>query len=287
MEYSMTQDALAARLQAKEAVRQAGLIATPGGFRPPSFVHRVGRGQSIVKRGGVSHLIDMATAKLIGTAAAAVKPPSPTAPPVNWVTWANWNNNTGNSITSLSTTWTVPSPPAASSGQLLYLFNGLENASGNEILQPVLQWGVSGAGGGNLWSVASWYADSNGHAYSTPSVPVNPGDTLTGIMTEIAVYSDGTRNYNCQFQGIDGTILVAQGMDELTIAEQTLEAYWVTDVSEYPATPSTAMKQIAIATSEGPLVATWTPGTQASPKYGEHTGIAGNGTAAVEIAIFY
>jgi len=283
----MNEDAKAERSQQMESVEKAGLIATPGGFRPPAFVHRIQRNQSIVKRGGVSHVIDMATARLIGSPAAATKPPNPTAPPVNWVTWASWNNNTGNPITSLSTTWTVPSPPTNSSGQLLYLFNGLENVAGNEILQPVLQWGASGAGGGNLWTVASWYADSNGHAFSTASVPVNPGDVLIGVMSEVAVYDDGTRNYVCQFQGINGTTLVAQGMDELTVAEQTLEAYWVTDVSEYPPDPSTAMTQIAIATSAGNIAATWSPYTQATPSFGEHTGITNNGTAAVEIDIYY
>ena len=44
------------------------------------------------------------------------------------------------------------------------------------IYQPVLQWGVSAAGGGNSWAVASWYADGQGgHSFYSQLVPVNEG----------------------------------------------------------------------------------------------------------------
>ena len=44
---------------------------------------------------------------------------------------------------------------------------------------------------------------------------------------------------------------------------------------------------LAIATSAGNIAATWSPYTQATPSFGEHTGITNNGTAAVEIDIYY
>ena len=33
----------------------------------------------------------------------------------------------------------------------------MEPADTSAVLQPVLQWGVSAAGGGNYWAIASWY----------------------------------------------------------------------------------------------------------------------------------
>jgi hypothetical protein len=283
----MTQNAPAAKSAIMKKALADGLISTPGGFRKPSFVHLVRPNQSVVKRGGVSHLMDMATASLVETPADQVAPKDPANQAGGWSTWATWNNQTGTAISLLSTTWVVPPPPVTQSGQLIYLFNGLQNPAGSEILQPVLQWGTSGAGGGSFWSIASWHVDSNNQAFCTPSIAVNPGDVLTGIMIQVAVYSDGTRNYNCQFQGIAGTSLMALGMVELTAAEQTLEAYGLTGQGDYPATPSTAMAQIELQVGGNPAPVAWTPYSMQSPAYGEHTTVVSNATPGGEVNLFY
>jgi hypothetical protein len=202
-----------------------GYVSTPGGFRRRSFVHLVNNGQLIVKRSGVSHVMDMTSMQLVHPPAEEQAEQNPADQAGGWVTWANWNNQTGTAISSFATSWVVPPAPAKQSGQLIYLFNGLQDPAGTEILQPVLQWGSSGAGGGNYWSVASWHVDSKGHAFCTPSIAVNPGDALTGVMTMVAVFSDGSRNYACEFQGIVGARLMALGLSELVAAEETLEAY--------------------------------------------------------------
>ncbi|MGO8756517.1 MAG: hypothetical protein ACLQG3_00180 [Terracidiphilus sp.] len=270
----------------KEALAR-GLINTPGGFRRPIFVHIVRANQSVVKRGGVSHLMDMATAVLSGGPADLVAPKDPADQSGGWSTWATWNNQTGKSISSFATTWTVPPAPGKLGSQLVYLFNGLQNPAGSEILQPVLQWGVSGAGGGNFWSVASWHVDSNGHAYCTPTIQVNPGDVLTGAMTEVAVFSDGTRNYKCEFQGIAATSLMALGMAQLTAAEETLEAYGLDDPADYPQTPFTAMAQIDIQAGGNPVPVNWTPNTMTDPLYGEHAVIVNNANPGGEVNLYY
>lgn len=65
---------------------------------------------------------------------------------------------TGSSpISSFATTWKVPAAPTTNHQQTIFLFNSIEPASGNAILQPVLQYGPSAAGGGSYWAVASWY----------------------------------------------------------------------------------------------------------------------------------
>jgi hypothetical protein len=63
---------------------------------------------------------------------------APTSP---WGT-AWWN--------SMSSVWTVPSAPATMSTQTLFYFNGMEPPDYSRIIQPVLQWGTSAAGGETL-----------------------------------------------------------------------------------------------------------------------------------------
>ena len=51
-------------------------------------------------------------------------------------------------------------------------------------LVPALQWGPSAAGGGEYWSVASWYVGgTSGASFTASLVPVNAGDELTAFST--------------------------------------------------------------------------------------------------------
>lgn len=60
------------------------------------------------------------------------------------------------------------------SDQLLYLFTALlgwdvmDNGNYfNHILQPVLQWGLSPAGGGNYWAINNWYVNDQDYFYDS------------------------------------------------------------------------------------------------------------------------
>jgi hypothetical protein len=95
-----------------------------------------------------------------------------------------------NNLPSGATTWNhyesyifVPNAPSIQQGQTLFYFGGLEDANGMFVMQPVLQWGSSGAGGGNYWSYANWLYGSgyiDGHTNLTSA---NPGDVLFTWMT--------------------------------------------------------------------------------------------------------
>jgi hypothetical protein len=50
------------------------------------------------------------------------------------------------------------------------------------IIQPVLQWGSSAAGGGPYWAIASWFVGGAHTVYSELKI-VNAGDTILGNMT--------------------------------------------------------------------------------------------------------
>ena len=89
----------------------------------------------------------------------------------------------------------------------------------------MLQWGVSAAGGGDYWAVASWYADGQGgQAFYSTLVQVNPGDVLVGIMTLTGQSAAGF-SYNCEFGGIANTGLPIENVEQLTWCIETLEAY--------------------------------------------------------------
>jgi hypothetical protein len=89
------------------------------------------------------------------------------------------NLPSGSNINALVSQWLVPPFPTSQQGQTIFLFNGLEPSSQNVILQPVLQWGPSVAGGGDSWAIASWLVNSGGVYYS-PLEGVNAGDTISG-----------------------------------------------------------------------------------------------------------
>src|SRR5271170_5945542 len=137
------------------------MVLTPGGLHPKSQVHTVPFGgrvhhtddevQLIDKDGNILHREPRPKSLEVG----AHDPPKPMAS--GWITYANWYNNTGDPICSFDTTWTVPPAPTTNNGQTIFLFNSIEPGTYNAILQPVLQWGPSYAGGGAFWTVASWY----------------------------------------------------------------------------------------------------------------------------------
>jgi hypothetical protein len=173
-----------------------------------------------------------------------------------WITYASWTNSTGTPVSSFSTQWVVPAAPATASGQIIFLFNGIQNST--MIYQPVLQWGSSAAGGGNYWAVASWYADGQGGvAFHTNLVRVNTGDVLTGVMT-LTGQSPAGFSYNCDFTGIANTSLPIQNVQQLTWCIETLECYGITKCTDYPAASKTGMGGINLQTGTTHPAVTWT-----------------------------
>jgi hypothetical protein len=154
------------------------------------------------------------------------------------------------------------------------------------ILQPVLQWGPSAAGGGQYWAVASWYADGQGGTshYST-LVQVNPGDVLVGIMTQTGSSAQGF-SYECQFDGIANTGLPVQDVEQLTWCAETLEAYGVTKATDYPATTKTAFTGIEIKTGTTDPALAWTA-VDSVTDTGQHTIVVSNADPGGEVDIYY
>jgi hypothetical protein len=290
------------------------LAFTPGGPRPRSKVHLLAAHQGpvddlVIAPGGAKrrrnvHLIKPHQQVLFGAKSAIpLRRRDEPGPPdmANWITCAWFTNVTGRPIKSFVTTWTIPPDPATKGSQLLYLFNGLEPADGQIILQPVLQWGDSGPDEDNVnrtgqfWTVASWLVGGpDNSAHHTPHIRVNPGDVLVGRMSLVSQVS-GAFTYTCEFQGLD-TMLQTPPMSELVACCQTLEAYELQGQhtapydldsgSEYPAAPSVAFKGINVVTDAAGSPGTWM-GQDIVTTYSEHISMAKNSIDDGEVDIYF
>lgn len=194
------------------------------------------------------------------TAAAATPRPSvvtaplPTDPAAHgpapitdgWIVYSGWTNGSANPISYFKTQWAVPPAPASDNDQTVFLFNGIQSFGADVfILQPVLQWGSSFAGGGSYWSITNWYVGSDGTALFGPLIQVNSGDVLEGIMT-LTGQTGANFNYLSSFTGHPTADLVVNNVAELTWANETLECYDVAAFTDYPDTALTAFHDIEI-----------------------------------------
>lgn len=269
-------------------ITDTDLVLTPGGMRPRSLVHQLEPGQHVSLKDGRVRIIETASGRVVKDLGEAAKPgdnpepdrkpgepaasvpapapgpgPTPSIPDIGWIENSQWKNGGPNPIVYFSTKWVVPPEPSSNDSQTVFLFNGLQPDSAAHILQPVLQWGGSAAGGGSFWSITNWYADGQGGAAVTHApVQVNPGDVLQGIMTCTAHPATGY-TYVSSFVGHSSLdVTVTDVAEELTWAYETLECYGsdytkpLTQCSDYPDTPLTAMYDIEIKTG--------TPGTSGS-----------------------
>jgi len=145
--------------------------------------------------------------------------------------WIVYGSVTGDNFESFDGFWDVPQAPTANDGQLVYLFTGLEDSGGDEILQPVLQWGSSPAGGGAFWAIASWWVTSSGQALYSTLNQVNVGDSLTGTMT-----STGSGSWTIvTTDNNNPTTLNVQNIAPQQMATVTLESYSISNCNDYPA----------------------------------------------------
>jgi len=178
----------------------------------------------------------------------------------------------GTKLNTYTANWNVPKNPPKTSDQILYTFNGLQNEftpmaeDGSpappqiDIIQPVLQFGKTPAGGGGYWGIASWYVtDAAIHSKLTK---VGQNDTIFGMINET---KPGKWNIN----GTDTTTGVSTDLSvdkgAITRLEPwafvTLEVYQVSACNQYPTVPLT-YTNIMMSASDQPETPTWKPEKQ-------------------------
>ena len=303
---------------------KADLVITPGGPRPRSRTYQLRPGEHISLKDGRIRIIETATGRVVkdlGESAKGEEPrdvrPIPQASgtavraatvmaatqDVAWIENAQWQNDTGSPILYFRTKWVVPPAPKDNDDQTIFLFNGMQPNTAAHILQPVLQWGSSHAGGGNYWAITNWWADGQYGAQVTGSslVQVNEGDELTGVMTCTGKTQTGY-SYKSSFEGHSDADVTVTDSDELTWAYETLEAYgpynsgtgtWdpLAKCSDYPNTNYTSMYDIEIKTGKP-----GTDGTDASLDWfavtnfsdcGQSCAIGSNASPGGSVNLFY
>ena len=273
-------------------------VLTPGGYRPRSLVHKVqpghkldaarGRLRTLTPSGAIAadhgEIPRRPAGRPLMPGNVMLQPGVVPALGTGWIVYADWSNNTGTPVSSFATTWTVPPAPATQSGQTIFVFNGIQNST--MIYQPVLQWGPSAAGGGSYWAVASWYADGQGgQAFYSSLVQVNPGDVLVGVMT-LTGQNGAAFSYDCNFQGLANTDLPIQNVDELTWCIETLEAYGLTQCSDYPNTNDTAMTNISLQTGGVSPGLTWAA-VDVYTDCGQQAIVVSNANPGGEVDLYY
>jgi hypothetical protein len=262
------------------------LVLTPGGYRTRELVHRLEPDHVLQVAEGAIRLLHQKSKAVIEIPRTAARPGEVPGFGSGWIAYASWTNTTGVPISSFQTAWRVPPAPASQSGQTIFLFNGIDPSDPSAaILQPVLQWGVSAAGGGPYWSVASWYVLGSGEAFHTDLVKVNVGDELLGVMT-LTGQGAGGFSYTSEFQGIPGTSLPVQDVAELVWCNQTLEAYDITACSDYPDTDLTAMRNISLSTGGSSPPLSWAP-VNGVTDCGQHVVVVSNSATAGEVDLYY
>ena len=251
-------------------------VLTPAGPLPASNVHPVPKGGSINILGNEIQLLDAANNIVHVAQVNNTKLPQWQS---GWIAYASWYNTGSSPISYFDTTWTVPPAPVTYNGQLVYLFNSIEPASGTAILQPVLQYGVSPAGGGAYWSVANWYVYGN-NAYHTSLVNVAVGQALDGIIALTSTSASGY-NYVSLFNGI-GDVLPLNNSAQLVWATETLEAYGITTGTDYPS-GSTLFYNINLYTTSGIPLVSWSVNNDVADGLYASVVIDGPTNAAVQI----
>jgi hypothetical protein len=224
------------------------LLTPRGGWRHQSCVHGPipeehvvidYKTHSVIKEketGRIVRVVPPCTIKAKDTAN-LFAPKSPL--PSGWVAYA-YAQTSAKSFSSYNGSWSVPPVPADKGAQTLFFFTGLQNSYDSDvtnIIQPVLQFGPSAAGGGAYYALASWYVDSFDNAYFSKLLQTTTGNAILGTMVETSAKDEACCNW--AINSIDSTsgkntLLTIETNTTEPFSFVTLEVYTVSNCKEYP-----------------------------------------------------
>jgi len=190
-------------------------------------------------------------------------PPCPKSPKAlhgaAWRAWTQYENS--GILTSHYGEWAVPPAPKSNDGQILYFWNGVEPDDNSAVLQPVLQWGSTPAGGGSYWAAASWYVSSE-RAFFSKIIKLSTGDTVKGNNV-LNANKSWTVTATSAKTGKSTFFSYQPPSADYTYAYQVLEAYSVSNCkTDYPVPNKIVFNNIKTSVANKPVVPTWQPMTQ-------------------------
>lgn len=170
--------------------KDAALIPTPSGkMLPATRIHPVPSGAFLKTIGDITYVIH--DGNVLFTVVNDLKGESSqvhsdlttvstrsTSDFTGWIEDA-FDNNVPQ-IGYFSAYWVAPSsPPSSENQEAIFLFNAIQPAAGNAIIQPVLEWNQPSTG--LYWTGAAWSLYNN-VGYPSSRISVNSGDTVRGQM---------------------------------------------------------------------------------------------------------
>jgi len=265
--------------------QQPTKVLTPFGYKESAKVHRVPAGYNLnIMSDGHVRMENPTTSDHVDFPRPEVSQVRAPFTDNGWITFAWWFNATGVPISYFDTTWLVPPYPLSYNGQTLFQFNSIEPVDGTSILQPVLQYGPSAAGGGQYWGVASWFVIGD-NAYVTSLVQVWPNESLTGII-QLRGHKRSLFSYSSQIFAISGTELLVHNIPQLIFCSETLEVYGVNQCSDFPDTSYSQMYDINVQLKRGTAPLAWSVTTYAT-SCGVQTSIIADGPNNGVVRIYY
>jgi len=204
-----------------------------------------------------------------------------------WKAWAQVSGPSGGAgnLTALNSSWAVPGAPQVDAGQTLFWWNGAEPLDTSAVLQPVLQWGASAAGGGSFWAISSWYVSAAHGSHYSPLVRVAAGDVVLGSVARLADGQTWAVAARAAQGGAPSALTFKPAPGAWPTAFHVLEAYGVSDTCDlYPACGAVNFTVTALAFDgvAAPPPIDWAFETQAAG-CGERASASAGGTR-VEIA---
>lgn len=161
-----------------------------------------------------------------------------------WVAYAGWNNQTGNPVGSMTAILRVPQEPTNKFGHSIFIFPGLQ--SEKLILQPILQWGITGMGGGDSWNIGSCLIGGQSSPIQLSGLTeVQPGDVIKAVI-ELKNVTNDKYYYASYFEGFDSSRIDTAGLQELKYCCVTLESYNVRVLNDYPSQELTTLSSIRL-----------------------------------------
>jgi len=163
---------------------------------------------------------------------------------VNGDGWQQYVKYQTNNITEFLGMWIVPDAPADFAAGVLFTFTGLQNIDWVppnadpkgpfDIIQPVLQYGYSEAGGGTFWSMASWYVTLDSDVYYSRLTPISSKVTMFGNMTKIGGDSWFIDSVDTSTNTHSSLTVTESILESQPWAYVTLEVYDIFACNEYP-----------------------------------------------------
>lgn len=221
---------------------QDEIVNTPFGKALKSKVHYVDKNHHLSYKNGQVQIVKTKSGSVVDVYSNINRTKSslePNSYKDGWNTYAVYlTSQIDKPPTYFSAKWIVP-PPPKESDQLLYLFNALLGSDYFEnrdridyIVQPVLQWGLSPAGGGKYWAICNWCVSNDLEYFHDSLIVVNSGTILEGVLKQTSTYNNRF-SYNSSFSGYP-TGLQVNDLPQVLLTYIALESYGAETSDEYP-----------------------------------------------------